>query len=250
MVVGASAGIGRAFAVGAARAGADVTVSARRVELLDGLVAELGAGQVAVVDVADVASRTAWAARLREGPPIDLLLVTTGVADLRPLATTDDDDWSTTLSTNLVGIARLLDEIRPALAPTGVLAATSSETGRRPRHGLVPYAASKVGLEAVLAGLRIEHPGLRVSCVVVGATFPTEFGVGFEDDQLGPALASWERHGVMSEDFMTPEQVAGVLLGLYAAALESPGVNVDEVVLRSPSPIGGPNLPAEPPTRR
>ena len=53
LVVGASAGIGQAFARSAAAAGADVVVSARRLDKLQELVAELGKGHAIACDVSD-----------------------------------------------------------------------------------------------------------------------------------------------------------------------------------------------------
>lgn len=238
VVVGASAGIGRAVAARAVAAGADVVVSARRREALDELVAEAGGGEPLPVDVTDAASRAAWADALLAGPPVDLVLVTAGSALLRPIADLDDAGWSTTMQTNLVGPMRLLAQARPALAPTGILAALSSESSRQPRHSLIPYAASKAGLEAALVGLRLECPGQRVSCVLVGATFPTEFGDRFSEG-LGRAMRAWGHQGVFQQEMMATDDVATVLVDLYGTALCHPGVNVDEVVLRSPSPLQG-----------
>jgi len=244
VVVGASAGIGRAVAVQAAASGADVVLAARRQDVLDTVVAEAGSGLGVALDVGDPAGRAAFVDLLAEGPPVDLVLVTVGVADLRPLTEVDEARWSAMLTTNLVGVARLLDELRSVLSATGIFAVTSSETGRAPRMGLVPYAATKAGLEAVLAGLRVEHPGLRVSCIVVGATFPTEFGSGFEAEHLTASMASWQAHGQLPQVFMTPEDVGAVLVDVYATALAHPGVGVEEITLRSPSPVLGLEAPS------
>lgn len=237
VVVGASAGIGRACAVQAARGGADVVLAGRRVEALKDAVVEAGAGTPLGLDVRDAEGRRTFALAIREGPPVDLVLVCVGVADLRPLAEIDEDGWTATLATNLVGVAQLVEGLLPTLAPTGIVAVLSSETARHPRWGLVPYAASKAALEVVVAGLRLERPGLRVSCAVVGATQPTEFGAGFAMEQLGPAMADWHRRGLFQEEMMVTDDVAAVLLDLYGTALRHPGVGVEEIVLRSPSPV-------------
>lgn len=239
VVVGASAGIGRAFALRAVAEGADVVLAARRKDILDAAIASAGSGTGVVLDVGDPASRAAFVTTLQGGAPVDLVLVTVGVADLRPLSDTDEERWSAMLTTNLVGVTRLLDEVRPALAPIGILAVISSEIVRQPRMGLVPYAATKAGLEAVLAGLRVEHPGLRVSCIVVGATVPTDFGTSFQAEHLVPAMASWEHHGRFQQAFMVTDDVASVLVDVYATALRHPGVGVEEITLRSPSPVLG-----------
>ena len=237
VVVGASAGIGRSFAVQAVREGADVVLGARRAEVLDEVVKEAGGGTAAAVDVCDGDSRARFMAEVGERlGEIDLLLCTVGYADLRPLADTDEETWARTIATNLVGLNRLLMLALPALSPIGVLAVLSSESTSRPRKWLVPYAASKAALEASLEGMRIEHPGVRVSCVIVGATFPTEFGSRFDAAELGPAVETWTRLGLLPEEFMTPDDVAACLVGIYGVALRHPGVCIDEVVLRSPSP--------------
>jgi NAD(P)-dependent dehydrogenase (short-subunit alcohol dehydrogenase family) len=247
VVAGASAGIGRSFAVQAVRAGADVVLGARRADVLDEVVGEAGGGAALVLDVCDAAARDAFVTTAVEHlKEIDLVLLAVGWADLRPLADVDDEAWARTLATNLIGVDRLVAALRPALAPGGVLAVLSSETAHRPRRGLVPYAASKAALEATVEGWRVEHPGTRLSCVVVGATFPTDFGKDFDGDHLGAAMADWERHGLMQEDFMAPEDVAGCLVEIYGTALRFPGVGIDQVILRSPSPVVGSGEPSTP----
>jgi NAD(P)-dependent dehydrogenase (short-subunit alcohol dehydrogenase family) len=240
VVAGASSGIGRCFAVQAVQAGAEVVMGSRRTEVLDEVVKEAGGGTPLGLDVCDAASRQRFVAGAAEAlGAFDLVLSSIGWADMRPLAETDDDMWARTLATNLIGPTRLLNEALPALEPAGILSVLSSETVGRPRRDLVPYAASKAAGEAALAGLRLEHPGTRVSCVVVGGTFPTEFGKDFDGDRLVTTLADWQRHGLLQEQFMVPEDVAGCLVGLYGTALRFPGVGVEEILLRSPTPVLG-----------
>ena len=239
VVVGASAGIGRAVARRAAEEAADVVFAARRRDVLQAVVAEVGRGTAVAVDVRDAGSRSAFCDALAGGPPVDLVLVTVGVAELGSLAEADEASWTETLGTNVVGIARLLAELVPLLAPQGIVAVVSSESRRRPRRDLIPYAASKAALETVLEGCRIEHPGLRVSCVVLGATVPTDFGARFDLDRIGPSMADWERHGIVQEGFMDTEDVAAVLVELYASALRHPTAHVEEITIRSPSPVVG-----------
>jgi NAD(P)-dependent dehydrogenase (short-subunit alcohol dehydrogenase family) len=249
VVAGASAGIGRSFAVQAVGAGADVVLGARRAEVLEDVVGEAGGGNAVVLDVCDPVGRAAFVAGAVEHlKEIDLVLLAVGWADLRPLAEVDDEAWARTLATNLIGVDRLVAALRPALAPEAVVAILSSETAHRPRRGLVPYAASKAALEATVAGWRVEHPGIRLSCVVVGATFPTDFGKDFDGDHLGAAMADWERHGLMQEDFMVPEDVAGCLVEIYGTALRFPGVGIDQIMLRSPSPVLGSGEPSTEPS--
>ncbi|MGH2685312.1 MAG: SDR family oxidoreductase [Actinomycetota bacterium] len=237
VVVGSSAGIGRSFAVRAVREGADVVLGARRSDVLDAVVAEAGGGHAAVVDVCDGDSRERFVAEARQRlGEIDLLLCTAGYAELRTLADTDEETWARTIATNVVGLNRLLALAVPALSPVGIVSVLSSESTSRPRKWLMSYAASKAALEASLTGWRIEQPGVRISCVIVGATFPTEFGAKFDAEALGPALEAWTRQGLLPQEFMAPDDVAACLVDIYGSALRHPGVCIDEVVLRSPSP--------------
>src|SRR5690606_28247854 len=91
---------------------------------------------------------------------------------------------------------------------------------------------------------------VRFCCAVVGATQPTEFGAGFDAEVLGPALDSWGRHGPLQEEFMQTGDVADVLLDVLGTALAHPGVGVETLVLRSPAPVLGTDVPARGPAAR
>jgi NAD(P)-dependent dehydrogenase (short-subunit alcohol dehydrogenase family) len=241
LVVGASAGIGRAVVRRAVAAGARVVASARRADALAAIVDEAGGGTAMAADVCDHGARRALVAAAAEalGGGIDLVVSSVGYADLRPLADTGEDAWHATLEANVVGFNLLVRELLPHLAPGAVVAALSSETAGAPRHGLVPYAAAKAALEASLRGWRAEQPAVRFTCVVVGATQPSEFGADFGAVELDWALTSWVRHGVLQEEFMHTDDVAAVLVDTLATALAAPGVGVETLVLRSPSPVAG-----------
>lgn len=233
-VVGASAGIGRAFATAALAAGARVVVAARRGEAL----AELAGAHAVTADVCDEVGRAAIIHLCRDHlGGLDLLFHAVGWADLRHLADTGDDAWRATLDTNVVAYNRLVAAALPLLAPPAIVAVLSSESAGAPRSGLVAYAASKAALETSARGWQVEHPGLRFSVVAAGATQPTEFGDGFDGDLLGPALGDWSRRGLMQAAFMDTDEVASVLAGLYGVALANPSVGVEHVVLRSPSAV-------------
>jgi NAD(P)-dependent dehydrogenase (short-subunit alcohol dehydrogenase family) len=240
LVVGASAGIGRSFASRAITAGAAVAVVGRRAERLAELVEGAPASVVVAGDVrvpADCSRIVAGAAATLGG--IDLLLYCAGSSPLRPLAETTAEDWATVFETHVLGVHRIVQEALPHMPRHGVVAVLSSETVGRPRYGLGAYGASKAALDQLLHALRVEHPLTRFSTVTVGATFPTEFGDGFDPEVLGRALSEWGRHGLMTEEMMDPDEVAGVLAAVFAAALSNPSVGVEHLVVRPPSPVVG-----------
>jgi NAD(P)-dependent dehydrogenase (short-subunit alcohol dehydrogenase family) len=234
LVVGASSGIGRAFAATAAAAGARVVAAARRSEPLH----ELDGAHAVVADVCTDDGRAAIVDACGDHlGGIDLLLHAAGRADLQRVVDTDEAMWRATLETNVISYNRLVAAVLPLLEPPAIVAVLSSETAGAPRSGLVAYAASKAALETSVRGWQLEHPGLRFSVVTVGATQPTEFGHGFDGGLLGPALDDWSRRGLMQAEYMDTTEVAAVLAGLYGVALAHPTVGVEQLVLRSPSDL-------------
>jgi NAD(P)-dependent dehydrogenase (short-subunit alcohol dehydrogenase family) len=150
---------------------------------------------------------------------------------------TGDDHWEQVLATNLVGTHRLLRSCVPLLGRSGTFIALSSDSVQRPRAGLGAYAASKAGLERMIQGWRIEHPWLRFTTVTIGDTFPTEFGNAFDGDVLGRVLDDWAARGLAQARFMSPDDVARALLAVAGTMHELPGIGVDHLTLRSPSPV-------------
>lgn len=127
---------------------------------------------------------------------------------------------------NVVGGHQILRAAMPHLRPAAIAACGSSETVGQPRTALGAYNASKAALEESLRIWRAEHPEVRFSCVSVGATFPTEFGSAFDPELLVASLDDWTRRGPMQERYMPTDDLAGVLIGTFAATLPwlRPGV--------------------------
>jgi NAD(P)-dependent dehydrogenase (short-subunit alcohol dehydrogenase family) len=238
LVLGASAGIGRAFAIAAVKDGAQVVLAARRREQLDKTRAEAGGGVSVPVDLREPGGGTLVADAVREHlGGLDIIVSTVGSAPLRMMADTSHEDWQHVFGTNVIGIHRVVNACLPLLEREGMVMTFSSEAVGEQRTGLGAYAASKAALEQVVNTWRAEHPWLRFSIVTVGATFPTDFGLAFDMDLLTRLMSDWAVRGISHEEYMTPESVATVLLGTVAAAWRVPGVCVEQLTLRSPSPV-------------
>ncbi|WP_106401716.1 SDR family oxidoreductase [Actinocorallia populi] len=249
LVVGASAGIGRAFSVGAVKAGARVVLAARRAEQLESLREEAGGGEAVAADLTreEDCARLVEAVRDRLGG-LDLIVSCIGAAPMRLIADTGDDDWRRLFETNVLSVGRLLRGCLPLLEHDAMVVALSSESVGQPRPGIGAYSTSKAALERMIESWRIEHPRMRFTTVTVGASFPTDFGVDFEAAILDRMLRDWISRGLAQEEMMDPQDVADVLLGVVASALGRPGVCLEHLTLRSPTAVvdasGRPLLPS------
>lgn len=241
VVVGASAGIGRAFAVRAGKEGAVLLAAARRPDRLAEAVAEAGCGTPVVADArnAEDCARIADAARDCLGA-IDLLFVSIGYAPLRMFVDTSSDEWFDVLQTNVVAVHRVVKACLPVLEPAAVVATMTSETVGQPRSALGAYSSSKAALAESMNAWRTEHPEFRFCNVMVGGTVPTEFTAAFDAELLGVAVQQWIARGLLQQTMMTPDDVADVLAGMFASVLDFPGVGPESLVLRPASPLVSP----------
>lgn len=232
LVVGASAGIGEAFARSAVAAGAQVCVSARRLDRLQALVDELGAGHAVACDVTEGGSCAALvgdAVEVLGG--LDLVLYTAGTAVLAPLGRADADAWRSSYEVNVVGPAMVARAAVPHLSTAGLVGFLSSEAVHELRWGMGTYAATKSALDTAIRYWRHEHPDRRFARIVVGATMPTEFGANFTDAELlTEALERWAGSGI-SMTAMETSDVGQHLAELLAVVLAHPEIDVPDLYL-------------------
>ncbi|MBX7448901.1 SDR family oxidoreductase [Mycolicibacterium sp. 3033] len=237
LVVGASAGIGRAFAAIAGNEGARLVLAARRADRLDEVVAEAGGDAVPVrgdVRSAQDCERIGNVAQQALGN-IDIVLISTGFAPLKMFADTTAQDWLDVFETNVIGVHQVIRSVLPALTPSAIVAALSSDSVRHHHPALGAYSASKAAMERCIDQWRLEHPGYRFSCVEVGGTVPTDFTSSFDPDLLSTAATDWFRRGLIREERMTPTAVAEVLAGVFASAIDQPGVGLEQLSVLSPT---------------
>lgn len=237
VVIGASSGIGRGMAERCMAAGAEVTIAARRAEILDDIVSSAGSGRTIVADLTDEISCQQMADEVsRHVAPVDLLFISAGIAPLGRLARTSRQDWNDALATNLIGIHRAIASLLDYLAPEAVVAAVSSEVVIFPRSHLGAYGASKAALEHTFAQWQEEEPGLRFTTVSLGATIPTEFGQNFDPEQLLEAFNSWTLAGRSTSRIMSTPEVCDVLFATLSNLIAAPSVGMPRLELRSPAP--------------
>jgi NAD(P)-dependent dehydrogenase (short-subunit alcohol dehydrogenase family) len=179
LVTGASRGIGRAIALGLARAGAQIVAVARTQGALEELDDEIRAacGERATLVPLDLAEgdgidRLGGAIHERWGR-LDILVGAAGLLGVTtPVAHLDPPVWDKVMSANLTANYRLIRSLDPLLraAEAGRAVFLTSGAARRPRAFWGAYAASKAGLEALVAVYadEIEHTNVRAALVNPG----------------------------------------------------------------------------------
>ena len=163
VVTGAAAGLGRAEAIGLARAGATVVVNDIDVALSDSDVFDeiTAAGSRAVAVAGDVSQRSTademMAAAEREGG-LDIVVNNAGITRDRMLFNMTDEDWDLVINVHLRGHFLLTrnaatywrSRAKEAGGRTyGRLINTSSEAGLSGPGGQANYGAAKAGITAL-----------------------------------------------------------------------------------------------------
>ena len=213
IVTGGSSGIGRAAALGFARQGAKVLITARRAGPLDETVAEHAniVGLVADAAATDDAVRAVDKAVDTWGR-LDALVNNAGAGAILPLADATADRIMKIFAVNVLGPSLLAAAALPHLAATrGTIINVSSTFGHKPVAGLSHYAASKAALEHLTRcwALELAPHGVRVNAVAAG---PTELGaltgmMGLSPEQAA-AIKEQERERIPLKRRGDPDDVA------------------------------------------
>jgi NAD(P)-dependent dehydrogenase (short-subunit alcohol dehydrogenase family) len=110
-VIGGTSGIGRTISLGLADAGADVTASARRQELVEETAAEIERrGRQTLRLSSDLRNRASleqlFVASLQRFGKVDILINCAGKIKRMPTLTMPEEEWADILDTNLTGTLR------------------------------------------------------------------------------------------------------------------------------------------------
>lgn len=186
LITGASSGIGEACARRFARAGAELTLWARRtdrlLELANTLEQDAAAVRTDAVDVRDRDAVFAAAAALTDAGAVPHVLINNaGLASGFDLfQESNPDDWDRMIETNVTGLLNVTRAIMPAMIEQqrGHVINIGSAAGHMtyPRGNV--YAATKYAVRAITEGLNLDAVGtpVRVSSVDPGLV-ETEFSV-------------------------------------------------------------------------
>ncbi|MBW8269161.1 SDR family NAD(P)-dependent oxidoreductase [Caldovatus aquaticus] len=217
LVAGGSRGIGRAIALGFARAGAGVSICARGAEALEAARAEIAAAgrpaHAAVCDLADAAAIARWveqAAAALGG--IDVLVNNAsgfGMGD-------DEAGWAAGLAVDVMATVRASRAALPHLrASRGCIVNIASISGLRPSVRTPAYAAVKALVinYTTSQAAALAREGIRVNAVAPGSIeFPG--GVWERRKAADPQLYDRILRSIPFGRLGTPEEVAEVVMFL------------------------------------
>ncbi|HUB08673.1 MAG TPA: SDR family NAD(P)-dependent oxidoreductase [Myxococcales bacterium] len=209
VVTGASSGIGRAIALEYGRAGAKLTLVARRRDKLEALARELGTDCfVAPCDLSDLSHAADWleAAEQANGP-IDVLVNNAGVMTLGATAQLPAADGQRMLDVCLGAPLHLTRAVLPGMLARGggAIVQVSSMAAFAAPPGGTWYSAAKAGLEAFTEGLRAELRGTGVHLLGV---YPGPVATPLAD----AGYAAYEPNGVVSAlPLGSPERLAQLI---------------------------------------
>lgn len=189
-ITGASSGIGRAVAERAASEGAAVVLSARRVELLNEVVAAIVAkgGRALAVpgDVTSEADMHTLVARTVEAfGRIDVMLCNAGIGYHDRFDTTSPNVMRRLMDVNVLGSLYAAHAALPRFRSqnSGHIIAVSSIVGRRGIPGSTVYSASKAAQIGFIEGLRGELYGTGIhASIVYPVSTQTEFRAAIQRD--------------------------------------------------------------------
>lgn len=195
VVTGAGRGLGRAFALALAEAGADIVASARttaQIEETASLVRELGRRCLVVTtDVTDSQSVNAMVdAALAEYGHIDILVNNAGGATegfANPLEAITDRIWRTGIDTNLTGTVYCTRAVIPHMLKQkgGKIINVTSGFGLRAGRNNFMYTSAKAALINFTRSLALTYgPAIQANLIAPGL-FPHE----------DPAMFEWWKGG-------------------------------------------------------
>ena len=182
VVIGGTSGLGRAIAIGLAKAGANVVPSGRRRPMVEEVCAEVeAAGRETLRSTVDVANRTnvdalrdAVVARFGR---VDILVNAAGGTRRKPTRDVTETEWSVLLDLNLNGVLRACQSFYEPLKKSGRgriinIASLSSYVAF---FEVAPYSAAKAAVLSLTRSLGCEwaKEGICVNAIAPGV-FPTE----------------------------------------------------------------------------
>jgi NADP-dependent 3-hydroxy acid dehydrogenase YdfG len=228
IITGASSGIGQACARALGSEGAQLVLTARRLDRLEKLKTEIESAGGKVVIVAgdareeETAVKTVAAARKAFGR-IDILINNTGMGNYKKLVDTSAAEYDELMDTNVRSTFLFARHAVPIMLPqkSGTILMISSMAGIYGFGGQAVYCMSKFAQVGFAQSLdrELRESGIKVGVICPGGV-KTEFAIG----------KGRTEQSVQESNMLDPEDVAGVVL---MACTQSPKSRIIEVKMRT-----------------
>lgn len=224
VIVGGGTGMGAASARALAKAGAQVLIGGRRMEVLEAA-AEGTEIVCQAIDVADRENTNAFFASAKEKlGHIDVLINAAGInIKNRSMAEMTPEQWDQVLAINATGAYNCLHAVLPDMRERkdGFIINVSSVAGKRAiALGGIAYSSSKFAMTALSTCVanEVAPDGVRITNV-----YPGEVNTPLLEQRPAPVS---EEH---KQRILQPEHVAELIVSLIALPSE---VHIPEVVVK------------------
>lgn len=231
LITGGGTGIGLAIAKAMANAGAEVTITGRRKEVLE----QVAGGRIhaLAMDVADETSVVeGFASAVAARGPIAICVANAGIAEGKALHKMDMDFWRKVIGINLDGAYLTMREAMKSMSGLGYgrVIAIASIAGIKGLRGAPAYTASKHGMIGLVRGLSEDYmgspitfnaicPGYVDTAIVAENTVSIAARAGITEDQALKMMVKTNRH----QRLITPEEVANT--AMYLCSEHSGSIN-------------------------
>jgi len=232
VITGASSGFGKEMVKLFAKEGHPMLLLARRVELLEQLVAEENLQNV-LCKKADVTNYEQFKSAVKEAEELygktDLLVNNAGQMLLGSITDQDPKEWQSMMNLNVIGVLNGMQIVINDMLERneGTIINISSLAGRKTFANHAAYCATKYGVHALTETIREEVSHSNVRCLVIApGAAETELLSHTTSAEIRDGYNQWKE--TMGGKSMDPVHVAESALFMYKMPQE---VSVREIVI-------------------
>lgn len=225
VVIGGTSALGLDIAKAAHAAGCQVTVAGRGAERAAGVANSIGPGVTGVhIDLEDSAS---IGPALREGPPIDHLVITA----IMRLATTVKDfnvkEAERLVRVKLVGYVEAVSAALPRLKPTSSIVLFAGVSKSNPYPGSTMISTVNGGVVGMTKTMAVELAPIRVNCISPGLVLDSPIWKTILAKGPNPVVDAMAAKTPTKRLAMTADVIQGVFALLDNKAINGTDLELD-----------------------